>query len=120
MPPRTAPSPSPHSPRVPAFCHAGLVVVIAGVILVLAISRIPIFLRTVRAEVLEVRQRLFRRFEQADDSSTRAHGGAGLGLAISRRLAEKMGGALRLLNVTPDDLPNLRLAVEGPAAGATP
>ena len=32
---------------------------VANVVLVLAISRIPIFLRTVRAEVLEVRQRLF-------------------------------------------------------------
>lgn len=32
---------------------------VTNVILVLAISRIPIFLRTVRAEVLEVRQRLF-------------------------------------------------------------
>lgn len=31
-----------------------------------------------------------------------------------------MGGALRILNVTPDDLPNLRLAVEAPVAGATP
>ena len=32
-----------------------------------------------------------------------------------------MGGALRLLNVTPDDLPNLRLAgSEPPAKGATP
>jgi cell division protein FtsI (penicillin-binding protein 3) len=31
-----------------------------------------------------------------------------------------MGGALRILNVTPDDLPNLRLAGGGPTAGATP
>ncbi|MFO1423037.1 MAG: penicillin-binding transpeptidase domain-containing protein [Candidatus Competibacteraceae bacterium] len=31
-----------------------------------------------------------------------------------------MGGALRILDVTPDDLPNLRLAGAGPAAGATP
>lgn len=31
-----------------------------------------------------------------------------------------MGGALRILNVTPDDLPNLRVAGAGPAAGATP
>ena len=32
---------------------------VANVILVLAISRIPIFLRTVRAEVLEIKQRMF-------------------------------------------------------------
>lgn len=32
---------------------------VGNVILVLAISRIPIFMRTVRAEVLEIRQRMF-------------------------------------------------------------
>ncbi|MDG4549672.1 MAG: penicillin-binding transpeptidase domain-containing protein [Candidatus Contendobacter sp.] len=31
-----------------------------------------------------------------------------------------MGGALRILNVTPDDLPNLRVAGAEPTAGATP
>jgi cell division protein FtsI (penicillin-binding protein 3) len=31
-----------------------------------------------------------------------------------------MGGALRILNVTPDDLPNLRLAGGGPTTSATP
>jgi signal transduction histidine kinase/CheY-like chemotaxis protein len=39
-----------------------------------------------------VRQRLFRRFEQADDSIRRRFGGTGLGLAISRSLIELMGG----------------------------
>ncbi|MDB5451708.1 MAG: hybrid sensor histidine kinase/response regulator, partial [Caulobacteraceae bacterium] len=38
--------------------------------------------------------RLFNRFEQADGSSTRRAQGAGLGLAISRSLAEAMGGSL--------------------------
>jgi CheY-like chemotaxis protein len=37
---------------------------------------------------------LFTSFSQADDSSTRVYGGAGLGLAISRRLTEAMGGEL--------------------------
>ncbi len=36
--------------------------------------------------------RLFQSFEQADNSTTRKHGGAGLGLAITKRIAELMGG----------------------------
>ena len=36
--------------------------------------------------------RLFRNFTQAEDSATRKYGGAGLGLAISKRIAELMGG----------------------------
>ncbi len=36
--------------------------------------------------------RLFQPFVQADVSSTRAHGGCGLGLVITRRLARLMGG----------------------------
>jgi signal transduction histidine kinase len=39
-----------------------------------------------------IAERLFAGFEMADASGTRAHGGAGLGLAICRRLAELMGG----------------------------
>jgi signal transduction histidine kinase len=36
--------------------------------------------------------RLFQPFVQADNSKTRSHDGAGLGLAITRRLARAMGG----------------------------
>ena len=40
--------------------------------------------------------RLFDRFEQADASTTRRFGGAGLGLAISRDLAAMMGGVIEV------------------------
>jgi signal transduction histidine kinase/ActR/RegA family two-component response regulator len=42
----------------------------------------------------DARAKLFRRFEQADDSVARRYGGTGLGLAISRELAEMMGGRI--------------------------
>ncbi|HHZ08989.1 MAG TPA: response regulator [Rhizobiales bacterium] len=38
--------------------------------------------------------RIFEEFEQVDGTSTRNHGGAGLGLAISRRIVESMGGSI--------------------------
>jgi protein-histidine pros-kinase len=42
----------------------------------------------------EDRERLFQPFAQVGDEALRERGGAGLGLHISRRLAELMGGAI--------------------------
>jgi PAS domain S-box-containing protein len=44
----------------------------------------------------EFRRRLFEAFAQADGGSTRAAGGSGLGLYISRQLVEAMAGAIRV------------------------
>jgi signal transduction histidine kinase/ActR/RegA family two-component response regulator len=42
-----------------------------------------------------IAEALFERFVQADPSTTRRRGGAGLGLSISRKLAVLMGGQIR-------------------------
>jgi PAS domain S-box-containing protein len=44
----------------------------------------------------EAQCRVFRAFEQADNSMTRRYSGAGLGLAISSRLVKLMGGRLKV------------------------
>ena len=43
---------------------------------------------------IERAETVFKRFEQADESTTRRFGGAGLGLAFAKELAERMGGAV--------------------------
>ncbi len=41
-------------------------------------------------------EKLFQPFSQVDESATRRHGGAGLGLALSRQITKLMGGELTL------------------------
>ncbi len=59
----------------------------------------------------EQAQRLFQAFTQADSSVTRKHGGSGLGLTISRRLAEMMGGDVALVHTAPGQGSCFRLEI---------
>ena len=45
---------------------------------------------------IEQQSRLFREFTQADTSTTRKYGGTGLGLALTKRFIEMMGGSVRV------------------------
>jgi PAS domain S-box-containing protein len=67
---------------------------------------------------------VFERFRQADGSSTRAHGGLGLGLAIVRHLVEAHGGTVRADNAAlgTGSVFTVRLPVMGhePPAAAAP
>ena len=46
----------------------------------------------------DVQARLFQPFTQADSSTSRKYGGTGLGLVISKQLAEQMGGAVGIIS----------------------
>ena len=48
---------------------------------------------------LDAIDRIFAEFEQADSGPTRRHGGTGLGLTISKRLIDEMGGTIAIASV---------------------
>ncbi len=60
--------------------------------------------------------RIFQEFEQADGTSTRRHGGAGLGLAISKRIIDTVGATI---SVTSEPGKGSEFVLEIPATGAS-
>ncbi|MDY0964106.1 response regulator [Massilia sp. CFBP9026] len=67
----------------------------------------------------EVQAGIFEVFSQADSSTVRKYGGAGLGLSIARRLVELAGGALRLDSV-PGAGTSFRFELSFPVLEAAP
>jgi signal transduction histidine kinase/ActR/RegA family two-component response regulator len=64
--------------------------------------------------------RLFQRFGQAESSTTRRYGGTGLGLVISKRLAELMGGKMSVDSEGPGKGSTFRFDIRAPATTMAP
>jgi CheY-like chemotaxis protein len=64
--------------------------------------------------------KLFQSFSQADSSTTRKYGGTGLGLVISKRLAEIMGGTMSVESEGADRGSTFRFHIRAEAVAAEP
>jgi len=106
------------------FTHQGEVRVEAGLRdarLVLSVADTGMGMRPSQLE------RLFQPFEQADNSTTRQYGGTGLGLTITKRLVEMLGGDIHVQS-TPDQGTRFEVCLpfvpdgplSAPQAAATP
>ena len=60
--------------------------------------------------------KLFQRFSQAELSTTRQYGGTGLGLVISKKLAELMGGSMTVESEGIGHGSTFRFSIRAPAA----
>ena len=84
------------------FTEAGRVVITAACVTDPTGSRIMFNVDDTGAGMTpEQASRLFEAFTQADTSVTRRYGGTGLGLTICRRLAQLLGGEVRLVRTVP-------------------
>jgi GAF domain-containing protein/CheY-like chemotaxis protein/HAMP domain-containing protein len=64
--------------------------------------------------------RLFQSFSQADSSTTRKYGGTGLGLVISKRLAELMGGSMGAMSDGPGRGSTFHFTIQADKASLPP
>jgi CheY-like chemotaxis protein len=96
----------------------------------MAISLLPVDKQQARLEITvsdtgvglsqEQAKRLFRPFAQADESMTRRFGGTGLGLFLSRKLANLMGGDVSLDESTPGTGSTFRIRLSVQLAAEAP
>ena len=79
------------------FTDSGSVTVAVCAATLRGASSVRLSVRDTGAPIPEAaRKSIFEAFHQVDGSTTRAHGGTGLGLTISRELARALGGELEL------------------------